>query len=344
MPHRSVALIPAYKPDERALEVARSLNDLGFYRILAVSDGNSAEYEPVLSALEAIPNVTLLRHSVNMGKGRALKTAFDYILKTWPGCNAVCVDCDGQLGGADAVRGAQLAAEHPDSLILGCRDLRHTENVPAANRFGNFATRLSLRLLTGVRFADTQCGLRAYPPAVMKQLLAVGGERFEFENNTLLHVRRTSLPIVEYPISVVYEKNEGYTTTFRKIHDSVMIYKNLLSFLTAPTLTYLLSLVLWLGLSMSGWFDLWGYSAVFALALFAGVGLTALVVPNPKRLLLGGGILSLLAGGAVFGLGSLGLLPAEILAALLLPCYFGLCVNFRRLGYGPLPKVLRLKR
>jgi len=172
----------------------------------------------------------------------------------------------------------------------------------------------------------------------------VGGERFEFENNTLLHVRRASLPIVEYPISVVYEKNEGYTTTFRKIHDSVMIYKNLLSFLTAPTLTYLLSLVLWLGLSMSGWFSLWGYSAVFALALFAGVGLTALVVPNPKRLLLGGGILSLLAGGAVFGLGSLGLLHAEILAALLLPCYFGLCVNFRRLGYGPLPKVLRLKR
>ena len=36
MPHRSVALIPAYKPDERALEVARSLNDLGFYRMSQV--------------------------------------------------------------------------------------------------------------------------------------------------------------------------------------------------------------------------------------------------------------------------------------------------------------------
>ncbi|MBR4940847.1 MAG: glycosyltransferase, partial [Clostridia bacterium] len=225
-----MALVPAYKPDSRIFSVVESLKKYGFKNILAVSDGNSAEYEPILSVLDADPDVTLLRHSVNMGKGRAMKTAFDYILKSWPEHSAVCVDCDGQLGADDAAKAADLAEKHPDSLILGYRDLGKTENVPAASLFGNFTTRITVCLLTGIRFADTQCGLRAYPPAVMKKLLAVSGERFEFENNTLTEVRKSSIPVVEFPINVVYEANEGYTTTFRRVRDSIIIYKNLLSF------------------------------------------------------------------------------------------------------------------
>lgn len=344
MPQKSIALIPAYKPDGRVLEVARSLSDLGFCKILAVSDGNPPEYEPVLSALEALPGVTLLRHSVNMGKGRALKTAFDYILKTWPGHGAVCVDCDGQLGGKDAVRAAELCREHPDSLILGCRDLGHTENVPASNRAGNLITRFSVLLLTGILFSDTQCGLRAYPPEVMKQLLAVPGERFEFENNTLLHVRRASLPVVEFPISVVYEKNEGYTTTFRKFHDSVLIYKNLLSILTAPTVSYLLSLATGLWLSLTGWLGPNLFPAILALVLFGGSWLMSLVAAYPRRVLLGGGVLSVLSGALFWGLSLLGLPPVYSFASMLIPCYAATCVIFRRLGFGPLPRILRLKR
>ena len=68
--------------------------------------------------------------------------------------------------------------------------------MPKANFLGNQITRLVFFLLTGMRYADTQCGLRGYPASVMARIMACKGERFEYENTMLLDVRRLSIPIV----------------------------------------------------------------------------------------------------------------------------------------------------
>ncbi len=340
MPQNSIALVPAYKPDSRVFSVVDALKKEGFAHILAVSDGNSAEYEPILSALGSDPDVTLLRHSVNQGKGRALKTAFDYILNNFPGYSAVAVDCDGQLLASDAAKAARLAQEHPDSLILGCRDLRKTENVPAASKFGNFTTRITVFLLTGVVFSDTQCGLRAYPPQIMKKLLAVGGERFEFENNTLIEVRKKAIPVVEYRVNVIYEKNEGYTTTFRRIRDSILIYKNLLSFLCAPAMSFLLATVLWF-LSAAQNLPPWAMGLSYGLAVLAAAALSTLAAARVTPVIVGGAGLGCIFGAAAFHLAQTGLIPRGIWTMLFIPVFWGLCVIYRRLGFGPRPRILR---
>ena len=183
-----------------------------------------------------------MSHSVNMGKGRALKTGFNFILRTsWRA--AVSVDEDGQHRASDALKVVELAKQHPDSLILGCRSFSDTENMPLPNYLGNVITRVTVFLLTGIWFSDTQCGLRGYPPEVMRKLIAVDGERFEFENNTLLYVKSGKLKCVELPISVVYEKKGEYKTTYRRKADSVLIYKSLLKILVSPLLCLLLSSV-----------------------------------------------------------------------------------------------------
>ena len=45
--NRKIALIPAYKPEEKLIELSRSLFDFGF-RVVIVNDGSGEEYnEPI---------------------------------------------------------------------------------------------------------------------------------------------------------------------------------------------------------------------------------------------------------------------------------------------------------
>jgi len=72
-----IVVIPAYEPDEKLLGVVNSLREKTDYRIVVVNDGSSEKSAGVFAALPE--GVTLLAHEVNRGKGRALKTAYEYI-------------------------------------------------------------------------------------------------------------------------------------------------------------------------------------------------------------------------------------------------------------------------
>ena len=92
---RVVVLIPAYKPDERLLELVHRLHDETEYNLIVVNDGSGSEFDAVFAALPSY--VTLLSHAVNQGKGRAMKTGFSYILENLPDSQGVIiVDADGQ--------------------------------------------------------------------------------------------------------------------------------------------------------------------------------------------------------------------------------------------------------
>lgn len=206
METENIALIPSYKPDSRLISTAKELLSSGFNRVVVVNDGSGAGYQDIFSAAQKLDGVCVVTHTVNMGKGRALKTGFNFILERFPGCCAVAVDGDGQHRVCDAMSAAKYADLHPDALILGCRNFSKTENIPLANYLGNVLTRITVWLLTGLWFSDTQCGLRAYPPDIMRALCDVPGDRFEFENNTLLNIRTGGMKCVEFPITVNYEK------------------------------------------------------------------------------------------------------------------------------------------
>ena len=75
-----IVVIPAYEPDEKLLRLVDELKQQTDYKIIIVDDGSkNAESKNVFSKLEADSAVTLLHHKVNRGKGRAMKTAFEYI-------------------------------------------------------------------------------------------------------------------------------------------------------------------------------------------------------------------------------------------------------------------------
>lgn len=336
----AIAVIPAYRPDERIFTVAADLKKSGFRHIVVVDDGNGAECAELFDKLACDPAVTVCTHSCNLGKGRAIKTAFNFILSHWPGCASVCIDCDGQLSADDAARAAEYAESYPDSLILGCRDLKHTPNVPLPNRFGNAATKLTVFLLTGLRFSDTQCGLRAYPPTVMRKLIGLPGDRFEFENNTLLAVRAEGIDIVEFPIKVVYEPESAYTTTFRRVRDSALIYKNLLKFLSAPVISFLLASVIWFFVSSFFSSDIssaFSYTAMLILC----TALSCAGVRRSAMFFSGGCILSVVTGTGMFGLLSAGLSSELAWLCAAVPFFAVLIPLYRNLGFERRPRFTR---
>ena len=185
-------LIPTYNPTERIIEVVRSLISAGFERLIIVDDGSRPECSPIFAALADIPQCTLLHHDVNRGKGRGLKTGFAYILEHIPECcGVVTTDDDGQHSPEDILHCAEKM-EQSGRAVLGARDFTG-DDVPPRSRFGNNCTRFVFRALCGIRITDTQTGLRALPVSYLPALAKLSGERFEYETNMLLEMKRLGL-------------------------------------------------------------------------------------------------------------------------------------------------------
>ncbi len=216
-------IIPSLEPDERLPLLLGQMKQAGIENIVLVDDGSGPEYAPVFERAKREFGCVVLRHAVNLGKGRALKTAFNHCLNTWPQApGAITADSDGQHSAADILRFMQAMAEHPDSLLLGCRDFDDA-GVPFKSRWGNKITCFMFKALCGVSVSDTQTGLRGVPAAFMRRLLTVPGERFEFESNMLIETR-DRLPILELPIQTIYDSKENHTSHFHPLRDSARIY------------------------------------------------------------------------------------------------------------------------
>ncbi|MGN1084011.1 MAG: glycosyltransferase family 2 protein, partial [Lachnospiraceae bacterium] len=195
---RIAVLIPSLSPDEKLTAAVREIRQAGFERIVIVNDGSTAEYDTYFCDAEAL-GATVIRHAVNLGKGRALKTGFNYILNEWKDCEGVITaDSDGQHKAGDLLKCREALLKNKDALILGCRNFKK-ENIPFRSRFGNVITAKVMKLLVGVSISDTQTGLRAFSAEQMKKYLTVNGERFEYEMNMLLYSKAENIAMKEVP-------------------------------------------------------------------------------------------------------------------------------------------------
>ena len=184
----SVVIIPAYRPDETLAQLAGRLWLYGC-RIVVVDDGSGEAYRSIFSEIGEL--CTVLRHSKNRGKGAAIKTALSYIRENLPDCDVIGImDADGQHLPEDMMRLIKWAFERKNTLMLGVRAVG--SRMPLRSRLGNRITRTVFRLLSGVKISDTQSGLRAFRRELLEKILAVGGERYEYEMNVLLKLRDTS--------------------------------------------------------------------------------------------------------------------------------------------------------
>ena len=91
-------IIPSLNPNEKLIKLVNELIDFGMNDIIVINDGSSVEYDKIFNNLPK--EVKLLKHSINKGKGEALKTA----IKEVNSDGFITVDADGQHKVSDVIK------------------------------------------------------------------------------------------------------------------------------------------------------------------------------------------------------------------------------------------------
>ena len=235
-------LIPAYNPDETLLKTVESLIEAGFSHIIIVNDGSSGASLPVFKKLESMEQCHVLRHAVNLGKGRALKTGFNfYYLYFEDSKGVITVDADGQHLPQDVLKVKETFLENPRNMVIGSR--KFGPKTPLRSLIGNVATKHIFRLLVGKKISDTQSGLRCIPRNAIRDFIRMEGEKYEYEMNMLISTKTNAIDVVEEEISTVYIENNK-SSHFNPLIDSMKIYFLLIRFAFSSVLASIIDFII----------------------------------------------------------------------------------------------------
>ena len=237
-------VLPSLDPDQKFEKVVEGLTQEGFRHIVIVDDGSSAARKRFFDEAAKKPGCTVLTHEVNRGKGRALKTAFGYVYEKLPELRGVItIDGDGQHLTKDIIACGEKMLENENAVVLGCRDFS-LPGIPPRSVAGNKTTSRFFRIFFGIRLSDTQTGLRAIPAQYLGTFCGIEGERFEYETNMLLYMKRLGIPFLEQPITTVYDPDD-YSSHYNAVKDSLRITKVMVRFFaTGSGFRYALSSIL----------------------------------------------------------------------------------------------------
>lgn len=238
MRKNSIVIIPAYNPNEKLLKLVENLKRNGLLNIIIVNDGCDDQYNKIFNKISEDKEIKVLVHKVNKGKGRALKTAFNYIINNYSNeeiNGVITVDADGQHEVEDILKIDK--ALKCNKVILGVRKFQ--KDVPLRSKVGNELTKQIFKLFIGLNITDTQTGLRGIPIELLNDLLNVEGERYEYETNMLLYFKKESIAIEERTIKTVYIE-DNKESHFNPIKDSIKIYYSLFKYSASSLCSFII--------------------------------------------------------------------------------------------------------
>lgn len=197
---RTVVVIPALNPLNLIIDYVIKLKELNIDKIIIINDGSDEKYNTIFKKLQSIEWCTVLDHKENLGKGRALKTGFLYVLTQYKKVDSIItVGAHGQHRIEEVGQILHHAELFSDGIILGVRNF-HTKDMPLISTIGNKAASVLFELFFHKRLLDTQTGLRCIPKQVLPWLIKVKGEDFSFDTNMLVEALKRKVPIYEIPI------------------------------------------------------------------------------------------------------------------------------------------------
>lgn len=215
-------VIPSFNPDEKLLRLIKDLKKFDFHKLIVVNDGSDQAYKDFFQEAEML-GAKILTHDTNQGKGKALKTAFQYCSNLDDCIGVITVDGDGQHRVKDICACSEAMLNEKDKVILGTRDF--TKNgIPFRSRFGNNVLLMMFRVLCGINISDTQTGLRAIPAQFLERFSSYQGNKYEYETNMLIRMKKEKIGWKEVKIDTVYIDN-NQSSHFRPLRDSLKIYK-----------------------------------------------------------------------------------------------------------------------
>jgi glycosyltransferase involved in cell wall biosynthesis len=172
--------------------------------LIVVDDGSSDGTTAVADQIAAAdPRVLVVRTTRNHGKGYAVRTG----VQAAQGELVVFTDADGSYGPEQLEK--VVAALETAPVAIGARlDPRAAGGSPLLRRLASPVFNRAMRLLLGLPYADTQCGLKGFRRDAAEALFSRARvDGFAFDAEALLVASRLGLEVVEVP--VVAEDRQG---------------------------------------------------------------------------------------------------------------------------------------
>ncbi len=193
------AIIPAHNEEKTIEEVLKEVSKLDIKPIV-VDDGSTDNTFNVCTNNGAL----VIRHDVNKGKGEAIKSGIDYLLKNHPEFNyLVMVDADMQYHPKETLQIFNALENNNVDFVMGHRNWR---TIPFRHQLGNFVWRNVFNILFGTKFKDTNCGVMGLNQNAVEKLKdhILGG--YIVDNSIIIGAIKNNLRIGHVSVNVNYHR------------------------------------------------------------------------------------------------------------------------------------------
>jgi glycosyltransferase involved in cell wall biosynthesis len=225
-PYLSI-VIPAYNEAGRiegTLEQVRSYAAAKPFRVelMVVDDGST---DRTLEIAAQFPEVRVVRNDRNRGKGftvrhGVLEARGEFILFTDADLSTPIEEADKLLAAMDSERA---------DAVVGSRALRRELigiRQPFYRDFAGRGFNLLVRLFTGLRLRDTQCGFKLFRRDTTRRAFELQrAEGFGFDPELLFLIERHGGKVVEVPV----RWNDNPATKVRFLRDALRMFLDLLA-------------------------------------------------------------------------------------------------------------------
>ena len=191
-------VIPVYNEEQTVATVVSRVASLPIRKeIVIVDDCSTDSTFEVISPLNEIPEVHVVRHEVNQGKGAALRTGFQHAT----GDIVVIQDADLEYDPCDIPKLIEPILQANADVVYGSRFIGEEQQDESwVHRFGNGVLTWVSNCMSGLKLTDMETCYKAFRRTAISDI-QVDQDRFGIEPELTAKLARRGYRFVEVPIS-----------------------------------------------------------------------------------------------------------------------------------------------